>query len=104
MKVIKRRVHSRSSNQLIEIMRLDLDVTIIFLTELFEGMGRATIYHCTGFDEVGNFKYNTNGMSVGKREFKTLTKTHHDLVEDFWLKMQDEKRYKRTINALTESI
>ena len=103
MKVLKRRIFERKANQLTELLFLDCNVTIIFVTRIFDNIAKGMIYHCTGFDEVGNFKYNTDGISVGERDSKKLSKDHHELIENFWRKMQDEKRYEWTINVLIDN-
>ena len=102
MKILKRNIAVNKTNTIAEVQFLDCGNTIIFNVNRSGGKCNATIYHCTGFDEVGIFKYNPNGISVGELEAKNIKEGFIKLTENFFIKMQNPERYERTIKVLTE--
>lgn len=103
MKILKRKIHKQTATIITELLYLDCGKTIAINSNYNDGVTHSTVYHVTGFDEVGDFLYNTDGVSIGKKESKNIKKGYFELLEKFFFKMQDENKYKWFIDLLTDN-
>lgn len=103
MKILKRKLVSDKLNVRTELLHIDYGCTIVYNNTMNNGVVYGEIFHVIGFDEVGDFNYNTEGMSIGNKKSDNIKKASFELLENFFNKMQDKDRYKKTLDILTDN-